>query len=324
LRFCLRVTVAALSAFALAQAFTLPLHGLWAVLTAMVVSQMSVGGSLRATSEYVIGTFGGAIYASIVGLLIPHTTGVAMAGVLALAVAPLAYAAAVTPTFRVAPFTAVLVLLVANQLDEGPIGSGLSRLFEVALGGFVAVTVSVLVVPERAHGLGLEAATRIVDELARALPELLAGFMRQLDMIEVLRIQDELGRAVPGFQAIAAEAHRERVISLVAQPDAAPLSRTLLRLRHDFVMVGRAAAEPLPDGIADRLHAPLVQIGATGGDYLHASAGALASRRRPPPLEPPGAALEAYAAEIEALRAEGRARSVEQRSGTPVRPRFRA
>jgi len=233
-----------------------------------------------------------------------------MAGVLALAVAPLAFAAAVTPTFRVAPFTAVLVLLIANQLDEGPIGSGLSRLFEVAFGGAVAVTVSVLVVPERAHGLGLDAAARILDELARVLPELLRGFTRQVDTVGVLRVQDELGQAVAGFQAIAAEAHRERLISLVPQPDAAPLSRTLLRLRHDFVMIGRAAAEPLPCGVAERLGEPLARINATAGDYLLASAGALAARRPPPTLAPSEAALEAYSVEIGALRAEGLTRAL--------------
>src|SRR5262245_18104073 len=102
LRFCLRVTVAAIAAFALAQVFTIPLHGLWAVLTSVVVAQVSVGGSLRATAEYVVGTFGGAIYASAVAFLVPHATTIALAGVLALTVAPLACAAALSPIFRVA------------------------------------------------------------------------------------------------------------------------------------------------------------------------------------------------------------------------------
>ena len=47
LRLCLRVTVAALASFVLAQFLTVPLAGLWAVLTAVVVTQMSVGGSLQ-------------------------------------------------------------------------------------------------------------------------------------------------------------------------------------------------------------------------------------------------------------------------------------
>jgi len=69
LRLCLRVTVAALLAFVLAQPLDVPLSGLWAVLTAIVVTQISVGGSLQATTEYVVGTIGGAIYASAIALL---------------------------------------------------------------------------------------------------------------------------------------------------------------------------------------------------------------------------------------------------------------
>jgi uncharacterized membrane protein YccC len=66
------MTVAALLAFALAQVWNIPLHGLWAVLTAVVVMQMSVGGSLHATTEYVLGTIGGAIYAAAIGAYSPH------------------------------------------------------------------------------------------------------------------------------------------------------------------------------------------------------------------------------------------------------------
>jgi len=60
LRFCLRTTVAGLLAFAIAQLTSIPLNGLWVVLTAVVVTQLSVAGSLRATLEYIIGTVGGA------------------------------------------------------------------------------------------------------------------------------------------------------------------------------------------------------------------------------------------------------------------------
>jgi uncharacterized membrane protein YccC len=148
LRFCLRVTVAGLLAFAVAQVLTIPLHGLWVVLTAVVVTQMSAGGSLRATGEYIIGTFGGAVYAAITGLLIPHTTAIAQAGVLALTIAPLALAAALNPNFRVAPFSAVLVLLISGQLSEGPIESALYRVAEVALGGVIAVANLKLIHPK--------------------------------------------------------------------------------------------------------------------------------------------------------------------------------
>jgi uncharacterized membrane protein YccC len=284
LRFCLRVTVAGLFAFSVAQVLPIPLHGLWVVLTAVVVTEMSAGGSLRATVEYMIGTFGGAVYAAITGLLIPHTTAIAQGGVLALTIAPLALAAALNPNFRVAPFSAVLVLLISGQLSEGPIESALYRVAEVALGGVIAVTVSLLVFPERAHRLGLEAAARTLEQLARVLPLLLAG-LQKLDPAVITRIQDDIGEAVSALQGKVAEAKRERLVNLVAEPDLGPLSRTLLRLRHDLVIIGRAAVAPLPDILAQRLGPTLTRLSTNASDFLHGCAKALALRGYPPPLD---------------------------------------
>jgi uncharacterized membrane protein YccC len=305
LRFCLRMTVAAVSAFAVAQILTVPLHGLWAVLTAVVVTQMSVGGSLRSTAEYVIGTLGGAIYASAVGLLVPHATPAALAGVLAVAVAPLAYAAALSPMFRVAPFTAVIVLLISSEMGEGPIEAGLYRLLEVAIGGAVAVMVSLLLLPDRAHRLGLDTAARVLDQLARILTELLAGFSRKVDVVEVGRAQDEIGQLVAAFDAVAAEARRERMVNLLAEPDPAPLYRTLLRLRHDLVIIGRASVLPLPEVLAQRLGPLLKQMADSASDFLNKCASALVARGSAPRLDLVETALEAYNREFAVVRNEG-------------------
>ena len=305
LRFCVRVTISAVLAFALAHFFRIPLHGLWAVLTAVVVTQMSVGGSLKATADYIIGTIGGAVYASAVAALVPHPTAMATAGVLALAIAPLAYAAALNPSFRVAPFTAVLVLMISSQLGEGPIESAFYRLLEVALGGVVAMAVSLLVFPARAHAMGLVAAARVLEHLAGVLPLLLERFQTKIDTVENQRVQDEIGRTVKAFEEIAAEAQRERLINFVAEPDPAVLARNLLRLRHDLVIIGRVGMVPLPDRIAERLGPPLAQIGATASDFLSASAAALVSRRSSSSLSAVEAALAAYDAEITAVREAG-------------------
>ena len=128
LRFSVRVTAAAISALLVAQFLALPLRGLWVVLTATVITQLSVGGSLAAGLEYFLGTLGGAIYGGLIGVLVPHTTELTRILVLALSVAPLAFAAALNPNFRVAPFSAVLVLLISDQLGEGPIQSALTQM----------------------------------------------------------------------------------------------------------------------------------------------------------------------------------------------------
>lgn len=309
LRFSLRMTIAGLLALIVAQSLALPLHGLWVVLTAVVVTQMSVGGSLRATVEYIVGTLGGAVYAAVVGFLIPHATTTAQSGALALTIAPLAFAAAMNPNFRVAPFSAVLVLLLSGQLGESPIESALTRFLEVALGGAIAIAVSLLVFSERAHSLGAEAAARILERMAKVLPELLAGFIHQLDAGEIRRMQDDLGRSVTAFREIAAEARRERLVALATEPDPAPLSRTVLRLRHDFVMIGRAAM-PFPGVFAQRLGAPLGRVGADASEFLRGSATALVLRGHSPPLEAVEASLAAYDSAVTSLRNEGLTRAM--------------
>jgi uncharacterized membrane protein YccC len=296
------MTLVVLLAFAVAQMLTIPLHGLWVVLTAVVVTQMSAGGSLRATGEFV--------YAGALGVLIPHQTAIGEGGLLALAIAPLALMAAIKPSFRVAPFTAVLVLLISGQLGQGPIESAINRLIEVALGGVIAMAVSLLVLPQRAYSLALDAATRILNQMAEFLPKLLEGFCRTLDPVETGRSQDEIGRAVIAFQTIAAEAKSERMVKLVAEPDEGPMSRTLLRLRHDLVILGRAAVVPLPEVFARRLHPRLTDLSTEASKFLRGSATALARRRNPPSLDALDAALQAYMSEIVAMRREGLTRAL--------------
>ena len=305
LRFCLRATVNALLAFGLAHVLAVPLHGPWAVATAVVVIQMSIGGSLKAAADYIVGTIGGAVYASAVAALVPHSTVFALAAVLALTIAPLAYAAAVSPSLRVAPVTAVLVLMISTQLGETPIELAFYRLLEVAIGGVVAITVSLLVLPAPAHALGLDAAARALEHMARVLPKLLAGFPSKVAPLENLRCQDEIGEAVNAFAEVAAEANRERLVHLAREPDPAVLARTLLRLRHDLVMIGRAASAPLPDGLAARLRPTLARVGATAQDYLLASASALTSRNTGPSPERVDGAFAAYLCEVASIRSEG-------------------
>lgn len=304
-RFAGRVTASGLLGYAAAQVLHLPLQGLWMILTAIVVTQASAGGSVRATLQYIIGTVGGAVYAAILGILIPHGTPLAAAGVLVLALAPLGLVAAFNPNFRVAPFSAVLVLLLAGQFGEGPIASAITRTLEVALGGLIAVIVSLLVFPERALQLRLSAAVNLIRRLARDLPRLVAGFTDGIDPAANTRIQNDIGAAVSEFQQITTEAQHEQMITLVAQPDPGPLSRTMLRLRHDLVIMGRAGIKPLPEPLRGRLGLPLMRVADVARDFLNDSAAALDARNPPPPLDGYEAALAAYTAQVEAVRSEG-------------------
>jgi uncharacterized membrane protein YccC len=300
----IRATIAALVSLVLAQLLHLPLP-LWAVLTAVIVTQMSVGRSLRATLNYLMGTLGGAIYGGAIGVLVPHASEMALLAVLALAVAPLAYIAAINPRFSVAPITAIIVLLVPTFTNAGPVASAFDRVIEVALGGITGFIVSSFLLPSNAHSLVVAAAARTLDRMAQALGELLAGLTRSLDMDALHRIQDGIGQALEQMNVVGAEAEQERSAGLAAAPNSGPLLRMLLRLRHDLVMIGRAAVTPLPEALRARLESPLAQAGAAFADYLRASGAALRAHRGPPPLDAVDCALAAYAAEIAALRREG-------------------
>jgi uncharacterized membrane protein YccC len=110
----IRVTIAALVLLRLRNSCNFPCR-CGRYLTAVIVTQMSVGRSLKATFDYLVGTLGGAIYGGAIGVLIPHSSEIALLAVLALAVAPLALIAAINPRFSVAPITAIIVLLLPDN-----------------------------------------------------------------------------------------------------------------------------------------------------------------------------------------------------------------
>jgi uncharacterized membrane protein YccC len=309
-----RVTVAALAALVLAQSFHLALP-LWAVLTAVIVTQMSVGRSLVATIDYLAGTLGGAVYGGVVGVFIPHAGEIALLAVVAIAVAPLALIAATKPNLSTAPITAIIVLLVPTITHASPAASAVDRVLEVALGACTGLAVSLLLWPATSHRVVTEAAAGTLQRMASALDELLAGLIRRNDTVgldagELQRIQDRLGAALAHLNVVGAEAERERAARLAAGPDTGPLLRTLLRLRHDLVIIGRAIVSPLPDPVGVRLAPPLGRAGAAFAAYLRASASALLARQPPPSLADVETALDIYTAEIAALRRDGSTRNL--------------
>jgi uncharacterized membrane protein YccC len=304
-----RVTVSAVATLVVGQALDVPLV-LWAVLTAVIVTQTSVGRSLKASIDYFIGTLGGALYAGAVAALIPHESEAALLCVLAIAVAPLALLAARDARFNVAPATAIIVVLAPTFSHSTPIESAFFRLIEVALGASIGLAVSLTVLPARAHALAVEAAARMLELVAQALQDLFAGFTGTLDAATIAPIQERIGRAIARLDVIHAEAKRERLSQLARDPDPGPLMRTLIRLRHDLVIVGRAAVVPLPQALQSQLGPPLQRLVAAASANLRGCASALMARSAAPDLDAVEAAFQDYAAEIAAIRREGIARAL--------------
>jgi len=310
LELAIRVTFAAALSLVVAQFLNLRLP-LWAVLTAVVVTQISVGGSLKATTDYLLGTVGGAVYGGAIAVLIPHPGEWTMLAVLALAVTPLAFLAAINPRLRVAPVTAIIVLLVPTITHVTAMASAIDRVFEVAVGGITGFLVSVLLLPSRAYEQTIQAAARTLDHMARALRGLLTGLTQGLDTEALHRLQDGIGQSLVDLGIICAEAEHERAARLSSEPDTAPLMRTLLRLRHDLVMIGRAAQLPPPKALRLRLDVPIKDAAAALADYLGGVGDALRARRRPPPRDAVETALDAYTALVNELRREGLTRDLD-------------
>src|SRR6478609_9621794 len=303
LSLAIRLAVAAVAAYALARALHLMLP-LWAVLTALIVTQMSVGRSLKATRDYMLGTVGGAVYGGAIAMLIPHSGEGGLLALLVLAVAPMAFIGAINPSLSAATVTAVIVLLVPAMNHANPLDSTIDRLFEVTVGALTGLVVSFLVLPSRAVSQIRIGAAELLELLAAAFAELLAGLTRGLDNDALHRIQDGIGTAMAGLHATGLEAERERATHLSTGPDTGPLLRTIQRLRHDVVMIGRASVVPLPANVQARLARPLSDVSNAIVNYMQSVAASLRDGSDSVDIRPVDVALQAYSAEVRSLRAD--------------------
>ncbi|HMK91310.1 MAG TPA: FUSC family protein [Methylocystis sp.] len=304
LALCLRVTMAALLAFGLGRALSLPLV-LWAVLTAVILTQASVGKSVKATIDYLLGTLGGAVYAGAIMAFAPHATDAETAAVLAIAIAPLALLAAFSPRYATSPSTGAIVVLAPGLVHAASLAPALERVEEVALGGAVALLVSFVVFPGRARASAKLAAATMLDGMAQALPELFKGFTQARDAERVLGLQRDVAATFAEFEAAIAEARHERMSLVAEDAEFESLRTVLLRLRHDLVMLGRTAASPLPHMLRDGLEPKLSRVEETVADFLRGCAAAMRSDGRSPASQAAETALDSFGAQVERLRSDG-------------------
>src|SRR5260370_21511754 len=124
LRLWVRSRTAAVLTLAAAQLLHLPI-ALWAVLTAVILTQINVGRSLKASTDYLLSTLGGAVYAGAIGALVPHDNAVAVFAALAIALAPAGLPAPPYPRFSAPPFTAVMGFFGPTIPPTRPIAAAL-------------------------------------------------------------------------------------------------------------------------------------------------------------------------------------------------------
>jgi len=142
----LRLVIRALTAAALSLLTPDAPRGYWAVFTALIIGQGSVGGTLAAAPTDSSGRCGCG----------PRCRccrdGRILARASSSALAPVALLAAIRPSFRIAPVTAAILPLTTPS-NASPIISAVDRVIEIALGTLIGIVVSIFVVPSRATDL---------------------------------------------------------------------------------------------------------------------------------------------------------------------------
>jgi uncharacterized membrane protein YccC len=309
LRLSVRMTVAGLLAYVLAALFALP-QGYWAVFSAIIIIQASVGGSIKAAIDRLVGTLGGAIAGGAVAFFVPHDDPVSLGLALVIALAPLTLAAALRPNYRIAPLTAVIVLLTPGAQQLGPLASAFYRTLEISVGSVVGLGVALFLMPARAHGLVIDTAARMLGFLADLLHDWLAALGGGADRAHIEQLQDDTRAGMARLEIVAGEARQERRTYLTREFDPDPLMRAVFRLRNDIIMIGRALAEPLPDVAIARLGDQLARVSDAAQSYLREAGQALLARRNPPALADVERTLQDLTAAVEVLRREGTTRAL--------------
>lgn len=305
MRHSVRVVIACLAAFAVSYLLHLP-QGYWAVLTAILVIQSNVGGSLKFAFERLVGTFGGAVYGAVIATLVPHDNPAMMALTLAIGVMPPALLAAVNPSFRIAPVTVIIVLFSATVAGHeiGVFQYAFDRVVEIGIGSIIGLLVSLIFLPARAHTQATIFTSKALNQMEILLPLLLSGLSAPSDRTAIMAQHDKIRRTLAKLDTIAEEARRERNSHLVMGTDPEPLLRTLRRMRHDLAMLSRACNTTLPDFIMPRLGPPVAAVTEASINFLRNAAQALQNQKTVDNPESYQGAFEFYSSQMIALRQE--------------------
>jgi len=255
-----------------------------------------------------IGSLCGAVYGAAIAYAIPHHTPVTLGLALIVAVGPLAVLATFSPGFRIAPITAIIVLLSTIGVTLGPVGFAVERVLEVALGCAVGLAVSVLIVPARAYGSVLRVAGQTATLLGQQL-EALADIWNRSGF-DISALPTEIRQTLGTLEMLSSEAARERRSRLADEPDPEPLSRTLARLHVDVSTLGRILTEPLSEEVHQRLAEPWSDVARAAARLLRHIGQVLPARQPPTSLDPVVKAIAAYEAVVADVRRNGLTRGL--------------
>ncbi|MGE4371569.1 MAG: FUSC family protein [Xanthobacter sp.] len=241
----LRACIAALVTFGLGTALHLP-NSYWAVLTAVLVVQSTVGASLSIAIERTLGTLVGGVV-GVAAAALAGTSQLLTFLALGLGILITSTLSARSSAYKLAPVTVVIVLL-AEASHASAWVSALFRLMEIGIGGVTGVLCALLILPARALVFLFPHCAEVVRNCARLMAMGRDGMLGRPyfpDTVDALNARTRtVLRAADGR---AKEAHTEQRWS--GQLDAAPVVRSCRRLWHSVIIMLRNAERPLPEAL---------------------------------------------------------------------------
>jgi uncharacterized membrane protein YccC len=298
------MTIACLIAYVLGHLLGLR-QSQWAVLTSIIVMQGNVGASLKAMIDRFVGSLGGAVAGVIASLGMHYGGFSAPALALAVGLPPLTLLAAMKPAYRVTPITYIILTLTPKLQQLGPVQSAYERVLEVGVGSVIALAVSLLILPARAHDALVQAVSQALAAMADLMTALAGGLAGSVDASAIESAHARIRSAIGKAEAAADEAVRERHVSLSDAVDPLPICRTLRRLRHDIAILGRTMTSPLPGTVDAEIGRPVLDVAQAISDYFRAVAQAFAGREAPPPSADLATAFGTQSQAVAAMRRQG-------------------
>jgi uncharacterized membrane protein YccC len=260
-------------------------QGFWAVITAIIIMQGSQNGTLGAAMDRLLATIAGGLLGVAV-VWIGSILWIPQAVRLVVAIVPFAMLAMQRPSFRLAPVTAAIVVMISGSGEEA-LQFALDRLVEISIGSVIGVATVHLVLPGPARAIIRDGTAAILQALGAAA---LAHLTHQA-ADSIAPLDTAVRHQLSEMTAASKEETREHAIHLSVAPPAAPLLRTLRRLQEDVTIIARVMAMETADG-PDR-----AALGATVQAQFSAAADFLREAGTPPDLAALDALIDATAAD---------------------------
>ncbi|WP_281982624.1 FUSC family protein [Thalassorhabdomicrobium marinisediminis] len=274
-----------------------------AVITAIFVTQSNVGGSYRVAVEQFFAAIAGAVCGAGAAALILPQDPMWMSLALVVALTPLALLGALSPGFRVAPISAVIILLNGPILELDTLTLALDRVLGVSLGCAMGVLVSLTVLPSRAFPAAVDTAAGICSLLARQLAVLAQRAPTARGQHG--RLAAQVREQIMQLADLAEAAEHERRGRTKRHVGAPRLLRTLRRLRHNTDMLRRAGRDIGDDALPESIAAPWCHAAGAAAQTLNSIAALLAGEKVPEDFDTLTPAVRAYLGTLEEIRKSG-------------------